>query len=411
MNKLSLVITIALLLFVSHSTAKAGDTTPPTIGAITAGSCAISIAFTDNEALDLQATTVVVRDGATGGDVTSKFTRVVTGDGTTAGSITFIPKCFSLGTYIVEICAYDKARNQNCQTRAALLTMCSPPSCRSVDPASGLPGQTLDVTILGDNTNFDKTTPVSFSCPSITVNSITVKSLIEIVANISIDDNAELGCNSDIIVSTFDPSCPFQLTCAHAFKIASPFPPECVSVEPSSLQAGEANDVTITLKNIDLTSANGISVSFGCIGITVNSTTVNSATEIMVNIDVAPDAQNCNGDVVITGASDADIVCHSDFTIHPPPCEITVSPSEMRTGWLLGRFQTLAITGSFCEFDNSSTVTIDGGIKVRSFEVDTSNQMTVTIWVPPAILGGKGEKTVTVDGIPATFTVKGPLGR
>ena len=79
---------------------------------------------------------------------------------------------------------------------------------------------------------------------------------------------------------------------------------------PGSVHAGETKDVVITLKDIDLTGVTGdINVAFGCAGVTVNSATVNSATEITANITVAETAQACTGDVTISGAGDIGIIC------------------------------------------------------------------------------------------------------
>ena len=52
-------------------------------------------------------------------------------------------------------------------------------------------------------------------------------------------------------------------------------------------------DVVITLQGIDLTgkTITKDNVSFGCTGVTVNSATVNSATEITANITIAATAQ------------------------------------------------------------------------------------------------------------------------
>ncbi|MCX5902674.1 MAG: hypothetical protein NTV89_04210, partial [Proteobacteria bacterium] len=61
-----------------------------------------------------------------------------------------------------------------------------PPPCVGVQPAFGLKGNTLDVTIVGSDTHFDDTSQVSFSCQGITVNSVTANSETEIMANITI---------------------------------------------------------------------------------------------------------------------------------------------------------------------------------------------------------------------------------
>ena len=61
------------------------DCENPVIGALTASDCAISIAITDNKAVNLAGSTVVVKNGATGEDVTSTLKRTDTNDGTAAG--------------------------------------------------------------------------------------------------------------------------------------------------------------------------------------------------------------------------------------------------------------------------------------------------------------------------------------
>ena len=65
------------------------DFEKPVIGAVTASDCGISIAITDNKAVNLAGSTVVVKNGATGEDVTSTPDRTDTNDGTPAGSIDF----------------------------------------------------------------------------------------------------------------------------------------------------------------------------------------------------------------------------------------------------------------------------------------------------------------------------------
>jgi hypothetical protein len=410
MNKIRLVITIAFLLLVLSPAVKAAGITSPIIGAITVGACAITINFTDDVALDLQATTVVMRNGGEG-EVTSDFKRYNIGDGTTAGSI--ILTCLKYGVYAIDICVYDKAGNKTCETRPATILACAPPYCGSVNPASGLPGQTLDVTILGENTGFNETTKVFFSCPGITVNSTSIVSPAEIVANIKINDNAELGSNCDVIVSNAD-LCTSQITCTYAFRIAPP--PSCVSVEPSLLHLGATTDVIITLDNIYLTekSIATDNVSFGCTGVTVNSATVNSGNEIKANIAIADTAQSCTGDVTIE-LEDIVLICKGAISCCIPPCIITVSPNEMRTGLLLGRVKTLTITGLSCSFDDTSTVTISGGVKVLSTEIISSSELRIKTLLPPVIMGGKGNKTVTVQtgdvSVTAALTVTGPFGR
>jgi probable HAF family extracellular repeat protein len=93
------------------------------------------------------------------------------------------------------------------------------PSCVSVNPSSGIQGQTLDVTITGENTNFNETSEVFLRCANITVpwvNSITPISPTELQANITIDRDASLGI-CDVTVTTGS-----EMSCVDVFSIQAP---------------------------------------------------------------------------------------------------------------------------------------------------------------------------------------------
>lgn len=70
----------------------------------------------------------------------------------------------------------------------------------AVSPAEGNAGTTMNVTITGTETSFNQLTTVSFSCADITVNSVTINSATDLIANISIA--AITGClNGDRLSS------------------------------------------------------------------------------------------------------------------------------------------------------------------------------------------------------------------
>ena len=69
----------------------------------------------------------------------------------------------------------------------------------------------------------------------------------------------------------------------------------------------------------------------------------------------------------------------------------------MRTGLLLGRIKEFTITGAYCSFDDTSTVTISDGVKVLNTEFMSATELKVTVQIPPVIMGGKGYKKVTVQ--------------
>ena len=392
------------------------DTIPPVIGAVTTSTCSITIACTDNEGLNLKGSTVVVRD-STGKDITSTLPPpALTGDGTAAGSITLtgVP----VGLYTLDIAVKDTTGNIATGQKPANVTTCITGSCKSVDPAFAVRGRTLDVTITGENTNFGATSVVTFSDKDITVNSVTASSATEatpssateIVANITISATAA-AAKSDVTVTTgFE-----TVTCSQAFEITeNPTLPSCVLVEPSTVNAGTTTDVTITLQDVDLTKVKGpLSVNFGCTGVSVTSTTVNviSATQLKVTIAVAATAQDCTGDVTITGTGDVGVVCKGAFKVvaappPPPVCSLNVSPSPVRSGIILPRIRTLTLTGTNSAWTSSSTVTIEGINTIIPLS-RSANKISVLVFIPSKLRLVAGTKNVTVTT--GTVQCKGTL--
>jgi hypothetical protein len=127
---------------------------------------------------------------------------------------------------------------------------------------------------------------------------------------ISINDNG-------VVVGFFDYGSPNG---QKGFIATPKAPPSCVSVSPSSGMRGQTLDVTIIGSNTNFidtgSTANSTTVSFGCDGITVNSTTVRSTTEVIANITIAPDARECIGAVFAT-TGDEVVTCWDAFATSP----------------------------------------------------------------------------------------------
>jgi len=374
------------------------DTVPPVIGAVTAGSCSISVAFTDNVALNLAGSTVKVLNSS-GTDITSQLPApTITGDKTPSGSITFTGT--PIGLYTLDIAVKDTSGNTATEQRPANVTTCATGSCKSVEPTFAVVGteKKIDVTITGENTNFSSASTVAFSCAGITVDSVNATSATTIVASITIAADAAVG-KCDVTVTTGLE----VVTCAQAFELTSEIIlPTCVSVSPSTVNAGDTTDVTITLADIDLTKVAGpLSVSFGCTGVTVTSTTVNviSATQAKVTIAVAETAQDCTGDVTITGAASVGVVCKNVFTVKakvvPPECLINTSPSPIRNGFILPRIRRITLTGVNSNWTSSSTVTIAGINTIIPLSRSKSEIVVLAI-IPSKIRLAAGDKAVTV---------------
>jgi hypothetical protein len=393
------------------------DTIPPVIGSVTADNCSIKAVFTDNKALDLKASSVLVSD-KDGKDITPDLgAPVIEGDGTTSGSITYptVPN----GDYALAITVKDQAGNTTKDNRPISVTGSCVQECVSVNPSFVVltdPGseQTLDVTITGKDTNFSNSSVVTFSCTDVTVVSANATSATEIVAKIKIAaDAAEGPC--DVIVKTGQ----LVVTCAAKFQKIKTI--ECTTVDPATAKQGTTTNVTITLVGIDLTgkSITKDNVNFSCTGVTVNSATVNSATEITANITVAESAPECpNGDVTIKNLSDVGIICTGKFSVPKPEelCTISIDPETVKTGFFFPRPYTITVTAAdSCVFDDTTTVSFEGDAKVTIVGTPVIDKekrtATVKIRTKPVILGGKGTNTLTVttgaQTATATLTVTG----
>jgi hypothetical protein len=175
----------------------------------------------------------------------------------------------------------------------------STPQLLGVNPSQGIRGQTLNVAITGENTNFIGGTSVaSFSGTGITVNSTTINSPASATANITIAADAPLTFR-DVIITTGGE----VATALSAFQVLPQIAvPNILAVVPGQGQRGQTLNVAITAENTNFN--NGVTaVSFSGTGVTVNSTTVTSQTSVTANITIALGAALTLRDVTVsTGA-------------------------------------------------------------------------------------------------------------
>jgi hypothetical protein len=160
------------------------------------------------------------------------------------------------------------------------------PVVTSVDPDSGIQGQTLEVTITG--TNLTGASAVSFG-DNVTVDNYTVDSDTQVTANISIAVAALPGVR-DVSVTTPEGTG----TLIDGFTVMAP-EPTVTLVDPDSGTQGETLEVTITGTNLTGASA----VSFGD-NVTVDNYTVDSDTQVTANITIAVAASPGARDVSVT---------------------------------------------------------------------------------------------------------------
>lgn len=153
------------------------------------------------------------------------------------------------------------------------------PIVNSVFPSSGQRGQTLNVTITG--LNFEPGASVSFG-QGIAINSVNFVSSTQLVANITIDQNARIETQGRTVTVTNPDGSSGSLS--DAFLVITPGAapsPQILGVNPPN--GSQNTSVTVTITGVDFQDTP--SVGFGP-GITVTSVTFNSSTSLDVDIDI-----------------------------------------------------------------------------------------------------------------------------
>lgn len=266
----------------------------------------------------------------------------------------------------------------------------APPAITLVSPAHGIQGQTENVTITGNY--FTGTTAVSFGA-GVTTDNFAVDSDTQITAFVTIDAAAAAGYR-DVSVTTAEGTG----TAANGFTVIGV--PTLVSVSPSQAVQGQALNVTITGAN--LIGATG--VNFG-LGVTVNSSTVVSASQITASITVSGSATPGARTVAVTNAAGTGVLS-GGFTINQAPPTVTgVSPQQGQSG------QTLTVTVWGTYLTGATAVSFGADVTVASFNVNNSSQITASISIGGSAASGPRDVTVTTPGGTATlangFTVAG----
>jgi hypothetical protein len=264
----------------------------------------------------------------------------------------------------------------------------------SVSPASRGQGATSQ-TITLNGAGFTSGTTVSFSGTGVTVNTVSVVNASQLSADISVADAATTGPR-DMTVTKPDGK---TATLAGAFTVNAA--PTLTALSPSSRGRGATN------QNIVVTGTgfvSGASVSFSGSGITVNSTTFNSPTQLTLNLTVASTALIGPSNVVITNGDGGAGLLANGFTVNAGPT--ITSPSAASTAKVnKGTTTTVTVTGT--GFVNGVTATITGEFTGGSVNWISSTQIAVTVSAPQ---GNKLKGSITVtnsDG--GTFTATDSL--
>ena len=267
---------------------------------------------------------------------------------------------------------------------AAFAVGAAPPTITGISPATGIQGQTLDVTISG--TYLTDPSVISFG-DGIAVNGYTDE-FGEIVVNITVDAMAALGA-TDVTVTTAGGTATYE----DAFEIAAP-EPTLTGVSPASGIQGQ--NLTVVITGTNLTYATG--VDFGQ-GITVAEFNVDSATRLTASIVIGAAAAPGTRDISVVTLGGTATMSNSFTVAIPAPNVEAVSPGTGYQG------QTLEIVISGTNFAGATVVHFGTGLTVDGFTVDSATQITVTLLIADDAPAGAEDVIVTTPG--GTDTLEG----
>ncbi len=263
----------------------------------------------------------------------------------------------------------------------------APPTVTAISPESGDQGKTLHVVITG--TNFDCANAVSFG-EGITVNNFTIGNQTQITASISIDADAK-AASRDVMVTNLGGSG----TLDEGFTATIPGPPIVTGLNPDHGGLGETLDVAVS--GTGFYEASSIVFRAG-LGVTVNSFTVDSQTQITANLTISPTATIGTRDVSVTTPRGTGTLT-SGF-------EVTgVSPSS----GILGNTLSVVITST--NLSGATSVSFGEGITINSFTVDSDTQITVSVTINMTAETGLRDIAVTTSSgteVVGFFTVSNP---
>ena len=268
------------------------------------------------------------------------------------------------------------------------------PKITNIEPSSGTQGTTLPLTVTG--TGFQPNITANFGT-GIT-NSITDRSSIQLKINVNIDSAAATGPRAVTFTN------PDGGTVNSSFTVSSATAnnPIIDTVTPSSLTQSASNqDLIISGSNFEANAT----TAFSNDGITINSTTFNSASQLTVNISVSANATPGPRSLTITnppppagtgGAGSKNSVLYitaAGVIIINPTITSSDPPSVYR-----GTPQTIHILGS--GFQNGATVSFSpaSDIIINNINFINSSQLDVMLTISPSpIIAARDTRDIIVS--------------
>lgn len=287
----------------------------------------------------------------------------------------------------------------------------------TITPAIGYKGQTLNVTITGNNTSFlQGSNTLSFfgqgTTSAFITNSLARNSATQMVASITVPPTATIGVYS-VRLNTISDG---QLFIVNGFTI---LPPSIKTVAPISALRGNTLNVTITGTNTHFTQGSTVvsfyDNNFPQSYLSINSVNATSDTVAIANVSIPMSSPITTYTLALNDSIDGTLFSYDVLSILPG----TLSSIAPASG---SRSQTLnvTITGTGASFVQGSTTVgffrsgTSTAININSVTVSSYNSLTANITIQSnAPVGVYDVKIYTPsDGyllLNSSFTVVGPI--
>jgi hypothetical protein len=274
----------------------------------------------------------------------------------------------------------------------AFTVISTTPYLGSVTPSLGQQGQTLNVDIQGVNTKFTPGAIQANFTGTITVNSITVNSPTDVVVNISISQNANVGQITANLTSGPSGSAivfPFTFTVAESSA-------SIVSVTPSSVPQGGQLTIAVAGSNTNWLQGTTTAAFYPVPPYVIpafNEVTINNATS--ASLAVAVPTNTPPGNYSFYMATGGQVV-NSSITVIAATPTLMASPAN----GLQGSSFSVSFTGQFTHFSQAGTVPVISGegVTLTNFTVTSLASATGTLTIAPTAPAGLRKITFTTGG-------------
>jgi hypothetical protein len=323
----------------------------------------------------------------TGTNFVAGATITLSGAGITVSSTTVVSATQITATFTIAANAATGAQNVTVTSLGSVTSAVTfavnpvgpPPTLTSISPNNGVQGQSVPVTLTG--TNFVAGATIALSGAGITVSSTAVVSATQITATFTIAANAATGAQNVTVTTSGGTSGaqPFTVNLA---------PPTLTSISPNSGVQGQNVPVTLTGTNF----VAGATIALSGAGITVSSTTVVSATQIMATFAIAANA--ATGAQNVTATTSGGTSGAQPFTVNvAPPTLTSISPNNG------AQRQSVPVTLTGTNFVAGANIALSGtGITVSNRTVVSATQITATFAIAANAATGAQNVTVTTPG-------------